>query len=300
MALFPTKIVVATDASEEAQLAARASVEVADRTGSELHIVHTWSSETRPHPGATWEGFSLPTETIEELEKQARKLLEDQARKMEETGGTVAEAHLRMGKPVEEIVNLCEEIGAGLVMVGSRGHSGIERLVLGSVSEGVVRYAASPVFVVRRGGFEAFPGTILLATDGSAESTLAAEAAAEFCSKFDSELHVVHVGHEVPVTHFESEVRAHFEEEAQNVLSGEVKRIEEAGGRVAQTHLKMGPSVEEIVNLAEELKVGAVMVGSRGLGTIKRVVMGSVSESVVRHAHCSVMVVRREEEGQDE
>ena len=58
-------------------------------------------------------------------------------------------------------------------------------------------------------------------------------------------------------------------------------------------HLRMGPSAEEIANLADERGAGAV-VGSRGLGNIKRAVMGSVSESVVRHAHCSVLVVRRE------
>ncbi len=57
----------------------------------------------------------------------------------------------------------------------------------------------------------------------------------------------------------------------------------------------MRPRLVVVEDLLEELEVGAVMVGSRGLGTIERVVMGSVSESVVRHAHCSVMVVRREE-----
>jgi nucleotide-binding universal stress UspA family protein len=52
----------------------------------------------------------------------------------------------------------------------------------------------------------------------------------------------------------------------------------------------------EIVELAEELKVGLVVVGSRGLGGIRRALMGSVSDSVVRYAHCMVLVVRKEEE----
>jgi nucleotide-binding universal stress UspA family protein len=58
----------------------------------------------------------------------------------------------------------------------------------------------------------------------------------------------------------------------------------------------MGKAAAEIVDLAEELGAGLVVVGSRGLGGIRRALMGSVSDSVVRHAHCPVLVVRREEE----
>jgi nucleotide-binding universal stress UspA family protein len=58
----------------------------------------------------------------------------------------------------------------------------------------------------------------------------------------------------------------------------------------------MGKAASEIVELAEELGAGLVVVGSRGLGGIRRALMGSVSDSVVRHAHCPVLVVRREEE----
>jgi nucleotide-binding universal stress UspA family protein len=58
----------------------------------------------------------------------------------------------------------------------------------------------------------------------------------------------------------------------------------------------MGTPAAEIVELAEELVVGLVVVGSRGLGGIRRALMGSVSDSVVRHAHCLVLVVRKEDE----
>jgi nucleotide-binding universal stress UspA family protein len=98
MALFPTTILLATDGSEEARAAARAAIEVSNRTGSELHVLHTWSPggfpPSHPYPGVTWEGFYLLTETRGELEKQARKLLNEKVGKVEEAGGTVAEAHL--------------------------------------------------------------------------------------------------------------------------------------------------------------------------------------------------------------
>jgi nucleotide-binding universal stress UspA family protein len=70
-------------------------------------------------------------------------------------------------------------------------------------------------------------------------------------------------------------------------------RVKAAGGTVARTHLRMGEVDLEIVALAEELQADLIVMGSRGLGGLRRVLMGSVSDSVVRHAHCPVLVVRR-------
>jgi nucleotide-binding universal stress UspA family protein len=65
---------------------------------------------------------------------------------------------------------------------------------------------------------------------------------------------------------------------------------------VAQTHLRIGKPDTEIVGLAEEIGAGLIVIGSRGLDGIGRALMGSVSDSVVRHAHCPVLVVRGVEE----
>ena len=64
------------------------------------------------------------------------------------------------------------------------------------------------------------------------------------------------------------------------------------GGTVAGTHLRMGAVALEIVALAEEIQADLIVMGSRGLGGLRRALMGSVSDSVVRHAHCPVLVVR--------
>jgi nucleotide-binding universal stress UspA family protein len=68
--------------------------------------------------------------------------------------------------------------------------------------------------------------------------------------------------------------------------------MEEGGAEIVGAHARTGDPVAETVALAEELGAGLVVVGSRGLGGIKRALMGSVSEAVVAHAHCPVMVVR--------
>lgn len=146
-----------------------------------------------------------------------------------------------------------------------------------------------------------FPTQILLATDGSEEANQAAEMAVDLSRKIGSELHVVHVGIEYFLFTHDYISPAQYEElkkERQEVLDEQVRFIEEAGGDVAGAHLRMGCKVdEEIVNLAEELGAGLIVVGSRGQGRLARSLMGSASDSIVRHAHCPVLVVREEKEG---
>jgi nucleotide-binding universal stress UspA family protein len=141
-----------------------------------------------------------------------------------------------------------------------------------------------------------FPTTILVATDGSREAELAVTTAADLAKSTDSELHVVHVGELPLVYHPERHAyRAEYEEhekEAQQLLEAQVERIKGAGATVAQTHLRMGKADEEIADLAQNLGAGMVVMGSRGHGRMRRALVGSVSDSVVRHAHCPVMIVR--------
>jgi nucleotide-binding universal stress UspA family protein len=141
MPLFPTRVLLATDGSPDATLAARSAIELCERTGSELHVVHV--GEYVPMILAYTEEEPI------ELQRNAERLLEEQVERVRAAGGTVAGAHLRLGRPAEQIIDLSEELGVGVIVVGSRGESALRRAVLGSVSEDVVRYAHCPVFVVR-------------------------------------------------------------------------------------------------------------------------------------------------------
>src|SRR3712207_4825229 len=148
------------------------------------------------------------------------------------------------------------------------------------------------------------PTRILLASDGSEESARAASTAIEFSEKLGAELHVVYVGHMPPVFYespgawsldkdLADRMEERAEEEGITRLEEQVRSISEAGGNIAQAHAKVGRPDVEIVRLAEELGADLVVVGSRGLGPLKRALMGSVSESVLRHAHTSVLVADR-------
>jgi nucleotide-binding universal stress UspA family protein len=138
-----------------------------------------------------------------------------------------------------------------------------------------------------------FPTRVLLATDGSPDAALAAQSAIELCERTGSEMHVVHVGEYLPTFYAQTEEEpTELRRTAQQLLDEQTERIRAAGGQVAQAHLRLGRPAEQIVNLSEELGIGVIVIGSRGLGALRRAVLGSVSESVVRHAHCPVFVVR--------
>ena len=147
MSIFPTKILLATDGSVESELALNTAVDLANSTSSELHVVHVGSQN---HPDLpTLRDPALFEERLQGLEQETQEVLDGQARKIEEAGGTVQEAHSRRGRKDQEIVHLGEDIGAGLIVMGSRGRGGVRRALMGSVSDSVIRHAHCPVLVVR-------------------------------------------------------------------------------------------------------------------------------------------------------
>ncbi len=138
-----------------------------------------------------------------------------------------------------------------------------------------------------------FPTTILLATDGSRDAELARTTAVDLANSTNSELHVVHVGEFVPTLLAQTEVEpTQLEHGAQQLLDEQVRRVEETGGTVKEAYLRLGRADEEIVDLAHDIGAGFIVMGSRGRGRMRRALMGSVSDSVVRHAHCPVTIVR--------
>jgi nucleotide-binding universal stress UspA family protein len=148
MSIFPTKILLATDGSREAESAAQVAAELVDKTGSELHVVHV---EVVPYfakySAGTPSGFDH--QLYEVIKEEAKETLRKLTWRVKVAGGAVAEDHLRMGVPGKEIVSLAEAIGAGLIVMGSRGRGGMRRALMGSVSDSVVRHAHCPVMVVR-------------------------------------------------------------------------------------------------------------------------------------------------------
>jgi nucleotide-binding universal stress UspA family protein len=147
-----------------------------------------------------------------------------------------------------------------------------------------------------------FADVVLLATDGSGESDRAARMAIELSRNLGSELHVIQVAplpspyaspeSAVIDPRYRDKIRRRTKGEVDANLEKVVGRLREVGGEVADAHAAIGRPDAEIVRHAEELAAGLIVLGSRGLGPLRWAVMGSVSDSVARHAHGPVLVVR--------
>jgi nucleotide-binding universal stress UspA family protein len=144
---LPKKILVSTDGSPGARVAARRAADMSRAFGSELHVVHVMPVSEPYHMFVFPEDADGPS-LYEEDREQARELLEKEIAQLRREGGEVAKGYLEEGEPDAEVVDLAEKIGADLIVAGSRG-TGTLRRPIGSVSGSIVAHAHCPVLVVR-------------------------------------------------------------------------------------------------------------------------------------------------------
>lgn len=216
------------------------------------------------------------------------------------------ELRVSEGDPREEIVRVAEEWGADLVVVGARGLGAFKGFLLGSVSMSVVHHAHVPVLVAK--GRPHSPERALLATDGSEN---AGDALRFFLSLEPGERLKVRLVDVVEPLHFPASapgvIRARLKTmladltrqktaEAEGVLRSAEAELQGKVGSVDRA-IPVGIPGEEIVREARDGGFDLVVVGARGLGGVKRLVLGSVSEKVLSSAHCPVLIVKHPKGG---
>jgi nucleotide-binding universal stress UspA family protein len=289
---FPKSILLATDGSEDASLAGRAAVDLTTRTGSELHVLHVWRSV----PTTRFEAFVRA-----QLELEARKLLDEQTARVQESGARVAGAHFMEGSAVDGVLDLAGEIGADLIVMGSRGRGPVRRLVLGSVSEGVVHHARCPVLVLRGGGGAWPPKRFVAGDDGSEAAMAAASLAAGIGKLFWAGGLLLRAYPKLPEMDLEG--RALDARMVDDELRREEGKLEEWAAQIKgdlgvrlRVRIDVGDPAAGLLEAADEKNEGEktlLAVGSRGLGPVERARLGSVSTKVLRGAKGPVLVSPR-------
>lgn len=178
----------------------------------------------------------------------------------------------------------------GLLVVGSRGLDALDRFMLGSVSTKLIQQAPCPVLVIR--GAAKPLRRIILATDGSGGS---AKALAFVLRKFhpnrspdtdgSAAIHVS-VVHVMPLVMY-----PRLKEDGNKIIEESARKLVKQGF-IAEPVCRFGVPADEIIKVASNEHADLIVMGTRGLSAIARVLLGSVSTGVVDHANCAVLVVR--------
>jgi nucleotide-binding universal stress UspA family protein len=268
-----------------------------------------WATGTRARVLTVIDYALIPIELVNETGGQMR-LIRPQMEKLAgavtaravellRRSGVEAEEDISSGDPRMIIADNADEWGADLVFVRSHVYRDISRWMLGSVAQEVLRRASCSVEIVRAASHDAEgiahgAMKILVATDGSEYSRDAAQSVSERPWPQGTEVKVITV-----VDPFVRSIEYAAPEVIDDEEGGAKETVHETVEIISGSGLKAtgevitGRAKTEIVERAKEWEADLVVVGSHGRRGVKRLLLGSVSEYVANHAHCSTEVIRR-------
>ena len=293
------KILVPLDFSPASVEALDYAVSMAKQFHAAIHLVHVYPpDEASSVPG----GGHLLFETAETIERLNEELTGIHRKHVPTFRSE--NCHIRAGRPYEQIINLAREINADLIVLSTRGHSGLKHLLLGSTAERVVRSAPCPVLVVRKrkqkskAASQSFAiRTILVPVDFSTCSLAGMEYAAFLARNLHATLRLFHVIY--PYTNYVFVDRAGvrlsglaeaMQETARQEMDA-LKQMDFLRDLPVQTEILPGPAVDEICAAAGDPEVDLIVTSTHGRTGLKHALIGSVAEHVVRYAERPVLVV---------
>ncbi len=284
------QIIVGYDGSEGSARALKWAATTATQRGRTLEVITTW---TMPAADLGIGASALvQQDLVDELRKEAQAA-NDEGLKIAAQLGANAIGEIIAGRPASAIVHRSED--AEMVVVGSHGSGGLTGFLLGSVSRQIATHASCPAVVVRPG--DTAGKDMVVGVDGSEHSLKALHWAFEQASFTGASLHVLH-SWEIPPTWSMVEVPSYEPEVLiRDYGNAELRDTSEAMAgfrddfpdvKVRQEVMKGSP-VKALVKASEHASM--LVVGSRGLGGFRGLLLGSVSHAVVHKAACSVAVV---------
>jgi nucleotide-binding universal stress UspA family protein len=278
------KILVAFDGSESSENALLQAFRLASDE-------KCWMTVTTVAPEYSGELDLTGVNNIRELLLRPGKELLSKANDIAKHEGALIKTVLEEGEIYRRIVDLAEAENCGVVVMGRRGASSFERALVGSVTARVIGHSQRDVLVVPYGTRIGWK-KILLATDGSKHSFSAAERAIDFAKSYEAKLMVVSV----------IDVPDELYAEAPGLVDELIKKAKDyaasareaayTAGVEVDTEVREGESHEAIVSIARGNKEDLIVMGSHGRTGLKRLLMGSVTEKVIGHAPCPVLVVK--------
>ena len=299
----PRRILAAIDGSASADAAVELAAGLRWPAGTTIRVIE--AVDLGPGLfGGPWPSLALTQ--ADELEAAvrdaARREVADARDRLDAPGRVVTGAVIE-GRPATVIVEEARSMPADLVVIGSRGHGTIASMVLGSVSSEVIDHAPAPVLVARGPSL----ARVVLAWDGSACSTLAADVLRTWTMFAHADVRVVTVADVGPIWWSGwgdagspgSVDAAAVLAEAEDVAREEAARHAHdmagtlrAAGRSVTPEPRGGDAATEIIAAARDARADLIVMGTHGRTGLARIALGSVATNVLHHAPCSVLVIR--------
>ncbi|WP_380674944.1 universal stress protein [Salinigranum sp. GCM10025319] len=280
------RILLPTDGSKASSTAAEAAVTLADQFDAELHVIHVLE-----HDQSSTDSVTAPARNGEEAVRAAVELAAS-------SGITATRRVIEKRTSIhQEILTYTAEHSIDCIVMGTRGRSGLSlsRAVLGSVAELTLRESPVPVMTVHEETvIDADISSVLVPTDGSECAHTAVEHAGELSRSVDATLHIIYVveiGQVLNGGRVER-LREALEEIGEKALDFALEKVQSSTYLHTETSLVTGPPYLEIVRYAEEHDVDCIVMGTHGRKGIRRFLLGSVTERVIRRADVPVISVK--------
>ncbi len=296
-------VLIPTDFSACADNALNHALEVADRFGARLHILHV-VNELDPD----WYGITDAQERAVKLRDQIKTEARERLENMlpEEGHDLEATVSLQLSFDVADTIHeYVEEREIDLVIMGTHGRQGLDRLMLGNVADKIIRHAPCPVMTVRErvpwteGDEDLLFEDILAPIDFSEHSREALRVSKLFANQYQARLHLLFVAEERNVPLFSDtglpgvgvvEMDPEIVAQADDALQQLDENIEGPDVQSAY-HVREGNVSKDVVDFAETHGVGLIVMATRGLTGVSRFLLGSNTERIVRVAPCPVLTI---------
>lgn len=280
------KILVAVDGSKSSKNAFRQACRIAREDGKRLTAV-----TTVPSLVDQFESLSVSEKAAKALRAEGEKALSE-IKSIADEEGVVVKTMLEEGSTHEVIMGLVEEEGYKLVVMGRVGKTRLQKAMMGSVTARVIGHVDADVLVVQKNIALSWEKA-LLPTDGSRFSAAATDKAIGIAKSYGGELAALGV---VDVT---EEFQTNAPEAVERMVRKsradleKVKKKCDALGVPVETAVKEGEVYKAIIETANEKNSSVIIMGSHGRTGLARLLMGSVTEKVIGHTLCPVLVVKK-------
>jgi nucleotide-binding universal stress UspA family protein len=292
-------ILVPLDGSSVAEQALPVAMAIAERARCKIKLVLVHQPLFGIEPGPAFTKMELA------MEKANRDYLRSVVARYRERLGRALTSAVLEGPVAATLARYGRELSADLMVMTTHGRGGIRRAWLGSVADQLIRTSEVPILVVRADGHDQASsvnlGEILVPLDGSPLAEAVLEPVIALARLWDAEISLIQVVSPVILTSdpllpfpngYSDQIMRMRREAAQDYIRDVAERLREAGVKASGVAVRGGAVAETLLDLARPERVGLVATATQGRGGVRRFVLGSVADKLVRGAEVPVLVVR--------